>query len=314
MKIKRVFGIGAIVIVALVGAAYHFLFGYGIAVQVDDQITVLQRKNILYQIGANVVIFSGSEETVIVDTQLQALASSTRSKAEVLSKAPITKVVVTHWHPDHSGGISSFSADTAVTAHVNVLHRLSVAQEGFGLTKPGSHHKFAPRASDGLPNETVESRLDFPLLASTVSVIHYPQAHTDGDLSVFFHDSKIVAIGDLIWPKSFPFVDVHNGGSAAGLESALQAIIEQSKFDYRFIPGHGSTLTFDDVVEYREMVGQTREWVESRLDEGKSVGQIIALGLPMNWDQWASRLVPAETWIEMIYESRAIPDEAITLP
>ena len=314
VKIKRILGIVGIVVVVLAGIAYHFLFGYIVVQNVGGPVTVLQRKNVLHQIGANVTVYAGSEETIVVDTQLKPMASSTRSKVEALSKAPITKVIVTHWHPDHSGGISSFSIDTEVIAHINVSKRLSMPQEGFGLTKPGSHHEFAARSTDGLPNKTVESRLQFPVGATTVDVVHYPYAHTDGDLAVFFHDSEIVVLGDLIWPKSFPFVDVHNGGSVEGLESALQAIIQQSKPSYRFVPGHGATLTFDDVVEYLELVSQSRHWVESRLDDGRSVNQVIESGLPGNWEQWDSPLVPTTVWIKMIYDSRTIPTEAIPRP
>ena len=148
MKVKRVVGIVAVTTVVLAGVAYHFLFGYLVVVQVSGPVYVLQRANVLFPIGANVVVYAGDEETIVVDTQLQPVASSTRAKIEGFSDAPVTKVVVTHWHPDHSGGISVYSSNSEVIAHHNVLRRLSRPQEGFGLTKPGSHHEFAPRTSN----------------------------------------------------------------------------------------------------------------------------------------------------------------------
>ena len=56
------------------------------------------------------------------------------------------------------------------------------------------------------------------LASGKISVIHHPNSHTGGDLVITFHHDKIVAIGDLVWPGSFPFVDVENGGSVLGLE------------------------------------------------------------------------------------------------
>jgi cyclase len=311
VNIKRILGGLGLVILLLGGAAYHFLFGYVVVEHIEGPITLLQRQNILDQIGANIVVFESLEETIVVDTQLAPLSSSTRSRVETVSKAPITKVIVTHWHPDHSGGISAFSSDTDVIAHQNVLHRLSSPQQGFGLTRPGSQHEFAARSASGLPNKTVETQLQFPVGKTIVELVHFPKAHTDGDLAVFFRDSEIVATGDLIWPKSFPFVDVHNGGSISGLESALREIIAQSKPAYRFIPGHGATLTFDEVVDYLEMLSQTRFWVESQLDEGKSVEQVKEMGLPVKWTQWASPLVPSVVWIQMIHDSRTMPTQAV---
>ena len=288
MKTRRIAGIITITVVVLAGTAYHFLFGFVVVQHLDANVSVLQRKNILSQIGANVTVYSNSKEAIVIDTQLPPLASSTRSHVEALSDAVITKVIVSHWHPDHSGGISSFIVDTKVIAHENVLLRLSLPQEGFGLTKPGSHHEFAPRSTDGLPNLTMDSRLQIPLGSTTVDVVHYPQAHTDGDLVIFFHDSEIAVIGDLIWKNSFPFIDAHNGGTASGLELALQGVIDKSNKSYRYIPGHGLTMTYDYVLEYLQMVAESRRWVESRLDEGKSVTQIIETGLPEKWAQWNS--------------------------
>lgn len=302
---KKRIGIGIVVVVLfLAGLAYHVVFGYVELTTISHEITVLTRKSAFGQIGANVIVYEGAHRTVVVDTQLSPFASSTRSNIDALTSKPLAAVLITHWHPDHSGGISAFSSDTDVIAHENVTRRLSVPQEGFGLTKPGSHHEFAARSADGLPNQTVVDRLDFQTESTVVSIIHYPEAHTDGDLVVIFQSSQVAVIGDLIWPNSFPYVDVHNGGSVAGLESALQALLGESKAGYRFIPGHGATLTFDDVAAYLDMVSRTRRWVETQLAEGQTVDQIAASNLPDEWDRWSSSLVPSFVWVKMIHDSR----------
>ena len=294
---------GVITVLVLAAMVYHMLVGYVVNESIGKQITVSHRKNIFSQVGANVIVHQNSTATVIVDTQLRPLAAATKSKLEGLSKLPVSKVLVTHWHPDHSGGIPIFANTAEVVSHQNVLERLSVPQQGFGLTKPGSHHEFAPRAQEALPNKTFSDKLVVDETAS-IHAIHYPRAHTDGDIAVFFHNSRVVAVGDLIWPNSFPFVDVHNGGSAQGLELALETIIKQSKPNYRFVPGHGHVMTYDDVLQYHKMVTDTRGWVEHELGEGKSLDQVIDLGLPDAWANWESPLVPMETWIQMIHDSR----------
>lgn len=296
-------GIG-LVLLALVGAAYHLIFGYVESEQISERITVLTRKSVLTQIGGNVVAYVGDKGTIIVDTQLPSLASSTRSQLDGLAKTGIATVLITHWHPDHSGGISAFSGDADIIAHENVLKRLSAPQEGFGLTKPGSYHQFDARSSGELPTKTVADRLDLATDSGTVDVIHYENAHTDGDLVVYFQNTGVTVIGDLVWPDSFPYIDVHNGGSVTGLELALGALLARSQPGDRFIPGHGATQSFADVDAYLEMVSKTREWVESQLSEGQTVEQIISSGLPKEWEKWSSRLVPSAVWIEMIYASR----------
>ena len=82
MKRKRLAtGIG-ILLLLLAGLAYHFIVGYVESTRIDDQITVLTRKNILSQIGANVVVYTDRQGTFVIDTQLSPLASSTRSAVE----------------------------------------------------------------------------------------------------------------------------------------------------------------------------------------------------------------------------------------
>ncbi|MGI9289045.1 MAG: MBL fold metallo-hydrolase [Pseudomonadales bacterium] len=312
MTIKRLLIVTVTLAVVVAAAGFHWLFGYSQHKQLGDKVTVLHRKNLIHQIGANVTVYADSGVLLVVDTQLKPVSSATRSKVEATFAGSIAKVVVTHWHPDHSGGISAYSGDTDIYAHENVVHRLSQAQEGFGLTKPGSHHQFKARNSDGLPNQVIGSGEPIPVGAATVAVIHYPRAHTDGDLVVFFHDAKSVAIGDLVWAQSFPYIDVHNGGTARGLEAALQEIIDQSQPGYQFIPGHGHVMTFKAVVDHLKAINGSRLWVESHIQQGRSLAEIIDIGLPERWSRWSSELVPPSEWITMIYQSypnvRSLPN------
>lgn len=282
MKKKHVVAGGAITVLVIAGIAFHLIFGYVQPLQITERITVLTRKSVLTQVGANVIVYVADDRAIVVDTQLPPLASSTRSKVEAATRTQIDTVVITHWHPDHSGGVSAYSEDAAVVAHENVLARLSVPQEGFGLTKPGSHHRFEARSSDGLPNRTVSDRLDLSRGTAAVEVVHYANAHTDGDLVVYFTDSGVAAVGDLIWPDSFPYVDVHNGGSAVGLEAALIALLARSKPGDRFIPGHGPTVSYGVVSEYLTMIRDSRKWVETQIDKGSSLEQAMSKGLPEN--------------------------------
>ncbi len=303
MRKKRIATILAAVLLVLAGAAYHYLFGYVVVQTLEERVSVLHRKNILNQIGANVLVYSDSRQTIVVDTQLAPLASSTRSRIESLLDVPISKVIVTHWHPDHSGGIAAYSSDVEVMAHRKVLQRLSKSQEGFGLTKPGSHHEFDARTEESLPNAIVDNQIMIKVAAPTIEIAHYPNAHTDGDLVVFFDGPKVVALGDLVWPESFPFIDVHNGGTVMGLQVALEAILERTESDYTFVPGHGAAVSYNELVDYLGVIRQSRQWVEPQQDQGQSLSQMIASGLPEHLVQWESSLVPADVWITMIYES-----------
>lgn len=303
MNKKRVAGVGVVIVVAILVFVLHLTIGNEKTTAIGSNVSVIARHSLFGQVGANVVIYTDNDETVVVDTQLPPLASMTRSSIEENSGAPISTVFITHWHPDHSGGISAYSEEIRVIAHENVLRRLSETQEGFGLTKPGSHHEFAPRDAHGLPNETILGHPRSPGEFAPATAIHYANAHTDGDLVIYFEAQRVVAIGDLVWPGSFPFVDIYNGGSVAGLESALDSIIMVTGPEYHFVPGHGSALTHGELQTYLEMIRHTRHWVEGRINDGKTLEQIVASDLPDEWLGWGSALVPTTTWIETVFQS-----------
>lgn len=301
---KRLALYTSLAVIVAAGAAAYALLGHGVVVEVRNGVSLVQRTNLLSQIGANVVVYSHRRKTVIVDTQLPFVASLTRSQINALARGPISAVIVTHWHPDHSGGIEHYSAGSRVIAHKSVLSRLSAPQEGFGLTRPGSHHQFDARKPDAMPNEPIDRRLELSTGDATVEVIHHASAHTDGDLVVYFHGPKVVALGDLIWPGSFPFIDLHNGGTAQGLENALEDILERTGPMHVFVPGHGEPLNRNDVFAYREMVTATRTWVTSQAANGLSLNAMIEKGLPPAYRDWASALVPEAEWIRMIHDSK----------
>lgn len=295
----------AAIVIFLATAGYHLLFGYITTHQIGERLTVISRQNLFSVIGANVVLYNDPVAALVIDTQLAPVAAATKAKIDSLAMGAIKTVIVTHWHPDHSGGIATYAASTVYT-HPNVARVLSAPHEGFGLTKPGSHHAFSRRDADAMPNASVDDELELQLADSTIRVVHYPKAHTDGDLVVFFPHDNVVVLGDLVWPNAFPFIDVHNGGSVRGLEAALADILQRSDHPgdtSRYIPGHGSPLSRGEMQLYLEMLRSTRLWVEQMADQGRTLAQIQATPPPTTWTAWANDLVPSTTWVEMVYNS-----------
>ena len=50
-----------------------------------------------------------------------------------------------------------------------------------------------------------------------IKAIHYPNGHTDGDAIIYFKGSNVVHMGDHLFNKMFPFVDLNSGGTVQGL-------------------------------------------------------------------------------------------------
>ncbi|MGE3467689.1 MAG: MBL fold metallo-hydrolase, partial [Pyrinomonadaceae bacterium] len=218
----------------------------------------------------------------------------------------IAHISVSHWHPDHSGGIGHFAPNAKVIAHANVKKTLLAKQKGYGLAKAGVLLEFEAREAKNVPNTIFDKRHEVILKNEKMIYTHLPNAHTDGDIIAHFERSNVIHVGDLVWPRSFPFVDYYNGGTAPGILAAIDRLLKISDENTTFVPGHGEVFDRQYLSKYREMVFTTIEIVRSKTRKKLSAEKIRSDGLP-SFRDWATPLVSEAIWIEMILKS---PDTA----
>jgi len=293
-----------LILVLFISAAFYHVTGITKIAEIHDDVFQVYSENAFDRIGANVTFFRTDAGLVSVDAHLALLAKRVRKKIEHKSDSKLLAVFNTHWHPDHTGGNKFFTAEADIIAHENVKAVLSRKQLGFGLTKPGSEHEFEPIEQGALPEILVgDAETTFTKYGASFRAVHYPSAHTDGDLVIFAPDHDVVVLGDLVWPNSFPFIDVHNGGSALGLKIALTDIIAKTGDKQRFAVGHGEPMTRFAVSEYLEMVSASIDFVKRKKSNGETLKAIQESGFPDGLEHWESDLVPSSEWIKMIFET-----------
>ncbi|MGD8494840.1 MAG: MBL fold metallo-hydrolase [Gemmatimonadales bacterium] len=255
------------------------------------------------RLGANMVVLATESGTVLVDTNLPhpQLARLVRRAVEDRVGA-LSAVVVTHWHPDHSGGIEAY-ADLPVYAHAGTIRRLSEETVGVDLGRLGGRFTSPPRTPEGRPDHAAD---EGERLAGGALVLHHPaNAHTDGDLYVEWPERNLVVMADLLWPGRFPSVDVHNGGTAAGLRDAVREVLRLGDEDTLYVPGHGDPTARAAVEAYSDMLERTIDVVNQRAADGDPLDEIVADGPLSGWGKWAHALVPERQWIKLIYLSRS---------
>ncbi len=84
---------------------------------------------------------------------------------------------------------------------------------------------------------------------------------------------------------------------------ALADIADGAGGDYQFLIGHGAPISHGDLTEYVGMIAASIDYVASEKAAGKSLAEIQAGGAPASWQAWESKLVPADAWIKMIFET-----------
>lgn len=216
----------------------------------------------------NVVMVSGPRGVLIVDDQRP------RSVPAVVAAAngPITHVINTHWHLDHSGGNALLAeSGTEVIAHRNVRARLMVDQfmAAYNRTVPAS-------PAIAWPTIVFDDRLTIHYGDETIRLIHAPSAHTDGDALVYLEQADVLHMGDLYFNGLFPFIDRSSGGTIDGLIAAIDVALSLAGERTHVIPAHGAPARRADLVAWREMLATIRERVAREKDAGHSLEQVIA--------------------------------------
>ncbi len=254
----------------------------------------------LYEItllSCNIIASVGMDGVLIVDANYKEGSKALGEEIEKLGGIKINYIINTHWHFDHVGGNGILGDEnTIIIAHKDTKELLSKDQFLLGDTI-----KALPQ--NALPKITFDKSYDIEFNGEKIELIAVTGGHSAGDIIVYFKNSNILHIGDIIFADMFPFVDFDHGGSVYTLEKNIQKIIDMIPDDVSIIPGHGRIYTKDDLKKYREMVIKTSEIVKKEKDNGKSLEEINKGDVLKDWKEW-EKAFKCEDWIEIIYNSK----------
>jgi glyoxylase-like metal-dependent hydrolase (beta-lactamase superfamily II) len=170
------------------------------------------------------------------------------------------------------------------------------------------------------PTETFFGRRrDIFFNGEAVQFIYEPNAHTDGDIAVFFRRSDVIATGDLFTTTMYPFIDQANGGSINGYVNALNGILDVTvatnvnEGGTMVIPGHGRLCDEQDVVEYRDMTTIVRDRIREYVKRGWSLEQVRAAKPTLDFDPrygsdtgfWTTAMFIEAVYKDMVQEAAA---------
>ncbi len=251
--------------------------------------------------GGNIGVSVGDDGIVIVDDQYAPLAEKIQAALKGITDKPVRFVINTHYHGDHTGGNEYFQKQAPIIAQDNVRKRL----ESGGAAGNGSsvHMEVKPAPHDALPIITFDHDVTVHLNGEDIRALHFPAGHTDGDSIIFFPHSNVVHMGDDFVTYGFPFIDVDSGGSINGMIDAVAKVISDLPPDVKVIPGHGAVSTLNDMRAYLEMLIQTRDVVQSALNEGKTLDQMKQAKLLDPWKKYSGQFINEDTFLETLYNS-----------
>ena len=242
--------------------------------------------------GGNIGVSVGADGVLIVDDQFAPLAEKIRAAIGEMGGGDPTFVLNTHYHGDHTGGNAHFGEKGVIVAHRNVRDRL-------GARRVDDR----PLPETALPEITFDEGLSIHFNGEELRVVHFPNAHTDGDGVVFFTGSNVVHTGDLFFNGRFPYVDLRGGGNVQGYIEAVRSLLKQISPDARIIPGHGPLAVPDDMRTALEMLETCANLVKESIAAGKTLEEIQAAGVPEKWQPWGQGWMSTDRWLAIVYNS-----------
>lgn len=222
---------------------------------------------------------------VAVDSQFPDVASLCVERLlKESGKTEIAALVNTHHHGDHTGGNGVFRPKTKqIIAHANVPQYM---QSGYELAlKRRAETTPAPTtpapAAPTVPDRTFAKVWSFQHGNERVTATHHGAAHTGGDAVVLFERANVAHMGDLMFNRAHPVIDLVNGGSIKGWIGVLEKVASDYARDTIYIFGHagqGHPVTGDrgNLRYHAAYLGALLDHVAAEVKAGKSKAEVTA--------------------------------------
>ena len=240
------------------------------------------------------VLFSGPDGVILIDAAYEQTATQLKAAIEAITQTPISYLVNTHHHGDHVGGNVALGSNAIIISHQYVRDYVS------------SEHRAGERvipamAEEGRPDISFLNELKLDFNGQTLQMLHLPKGHTNGDVIIYFPESKVIVVGDLLFADNFPYVDVGSGGDPMGYILNQQYILDNFPRDLTVIGGHGPIYTMERLREYNLELQKTVETVRIAKHQGMTAEQMKAARILREWEAWGKFFITEDRWIDTLF-------------
>ena len=255
--------------------------------------------------GGNTAVFVMASGVALVDTKIKGYGQDILAEVRRITDKPVTTIINTHTHWDHSGSNPEFPDTVQFVAHENTAGHMASPDcddgSGFEGGSIKNCEQFTGENSKYLPKTTFSTRTSLFSGPDQIDLYYFGRGHTDGDTFVVFREARTMHTGDMMARKGLPFIDSANSnGSATEFGMTLEKAIAGVQNVDTLIPGHADDpLTWNDLVEYSAFYND----LVAKAEQGKAAGRsaaetAAAYAAP---DQYSDFQAPANR-VEMIMQ------------
>ena len=220
----------------------------------------------------NVVVLSASDGLLLVDSGSAAMAKAVRKS---LGDGRVRTLINTHYHADQTGGNALFGASGA-SIHAHLITRQWLATDYY-VPAENRYVKALPKVA--LPTETFTDKTQMKAGAESIECGYLLEAHTRGDIYVFFRDSNVLAVGDVSSPLRDPALDWYAGGWIGGRADSMAALLKLANDDTKIVPAYGQVITRAELQAETDMMKHLYDRTTELTDHGRSAKDMLDEGV-----------------------------------
>jgi cyclase len=214
--------------------------------------------------GGNVAVFITDGGVTLVDTKLADWGQALLDAVKKVSNKPVTTIINTHTHGDHTGNDDKFGATVDIVAHENTKANME-RMDAF----KGDKAQF-------LPKRTYKDKMSLGTGKDQVDLYYFGAGHTNGDTFVVFPALRVLHTGDMFAWKDAPFCDRANGGSCIALPQTIAKAVANIKNIDTVIPGHSPMQTPKDLQDFQRFTADLSAHAQAAVKAGQSVDDAFA--------------------------------------
>lgn len=231
--------------------------------------------------GGNVVVQSGDDGLLMVDTNFSVFYPQISALIRQISNKSVRIVINTHSHFDHNQNNAEFGKQGALI-FTPPQTRTALMQQ----TRP------APVPREGLPVVTSSAPMAFHFNGEEVAYTPIKLTETPGEVAVYFRSSDVFVFGDA-YVQSYPYIGSQNGATVENIVDNFNLALQMTTPNTVFIPGHGQLGKREDIIAVRDAISTIHDRFVKMVADGMTIEQI--------WEARPSKEFDARFSLEAVF-------------
>jgi glyoxylase-like metal-dependent hydrolase (beta-lactamase superfamily II) len=223
--------------------------------------------------NANVLAADTGDGVVLVDGGHASWADALLQTVERLHPGkPVRALFNTHWHEEQTGANLALGERGAeIVAHENTALWL-----GTEVWVRWSDRKYPPLPRSARPATSVYDAGRMTIGGRAVDYGWARDAHTDGDLFVFFPDDNVLVTGGFVSNAGWPVIDWWTGGWTVGMLNGFDRLLEVANDATRIVPAAGPVMSLAELKAQHAMYLTVFERIHEMLVKARGIDEVLA--------------------------------------